>query len=268
MVLESINETRVDAFSEVLASDRSVFVTTSKVTDFTDLAIAMLESDPSARLKVLTDRQTITEVRRRFLTASHIADFVEAGSMQIRSEDRHLPSFLVTETDLTIVTGLDDSLLETFTGAESEFVDSTYEEIERRFDAAREVSLRAPAYSAMLEEIGEDLGEPMQTDVESMLDRALATREDESAIDPTRLTLLAGARNEVQLYELSRWGEDAGVASRSKYSREKTRLEDLGVIDTEKVQTGVGRPRQRLVLADEVDGADVGELLSLTESVL
>lgn len=219
-------------------------------------------------MSVLTDGDTISEVRRRFLTASHLADFVKEDTVCIRREDQHLPTFLVSATDLTAITGIDDSLLETFTRSNSAFVERTHQELERRFEAAREVALRAPAYSKMLEELGAELGDPMKTDVTSMLDQALVTREDESVIDPSRLTILAGARNEVQLYELSRWGEDVGLANRSKYSREKTRLEDLGVVDTEKVQTGVGRPRQRLVLADDFADTDVEELLSLTESVL
>lgn len=268
MVLEHINETRVDAFSGFLEPDRPVFVTTSNANDFTDLASAILEAEPSARVNVLTDSGTLNEVRRRFLTASHFAEFVDADVVRIRIQDRHLPSFLVTQTELTTITGIDDSLLATFSRDGSAFVERTYEEIERRFEAGGQVSLRAPAYSAMLEELGEELGESMRTDVTSMLEQALATRDDESDIDPTRLTILAGARNEVQLYELSRWGEDAGVASRSKYSREKTRLEDLGLVDTEKVPTGVGRPRQRLVLADDVADTGVAELLSLTESVI
>lgn len=268
MALERINDTRVDAFSTVLDADSRVFVTTSKVTDFSDLAFAMLETEPSARVDVLTDERTVSEVRRRFLTASHLADFVDADVLRIRTVDDRLPSFLVTETELTTITGIDDTLLVTFTRSDSAFVEETYGEIERRFEAEESVSLRAPAYSRMLEELGEALGDQMRADVTEMLDGALATCDDETDIDAARLSILAGARNEVQMYELSRWGEDAGVASRSKYSREKTRLEDLCVVDTEKINSGVGRPRQRLVLADDVDDADVGELLSLTESVL
>jgi hypothetical protein len=130
------------------------------------------------------------------------------------------------------------------------------------------VQLRAPAYSRVLEELGENLGESIQTDVESMLEHAVETRDRESGIDAVRLPILAGAKNEVQLYELSRWGGDTRVGSRSKFPREKNKLEDIGLIDTESINSGGGRPRQRLVLDDDVAATSVEELVSLTESVL
>lgn len=49
MVLKGVNDTRVDAFSRVLGSGEPIFVTTSRVSDFTDLAVAMLETEPRRR---------------------------------------------------------------------------------------------------------------------------------------------------------------------------------------------------------------------------
>lgn len=268
MVLDSISEKRVNAFSESLQSGQPLYITSSKVSDFTDLAVAMLEVEPPNQVNVLTDSKTIKDVRRRFLTASHIEDFVEQDQVEIRSLEQNLPTFILAGSELVTVTGIEDSLLETFTKTESPFVDDTLEEIKRKFEAGEIVPLRAPAYSNMLQDLGKELDDTMRTDVETMLEKAQVTRDDESDIDPVRISILAAAKNEVQMYELSRWGEYSGVASRSKYSREKTRLEDLGIIATEKVQTGVGRPRQRLVLADDVSETSIENLLSLTESIL
>lgn len=268
MVLEGRNGTRVDAFAGTLDSGGPVLVTSSRVTDFTDLAVAMLEQRPAGQVSVLTDGSTFAEVRRRFPTAAHLADFVEADLLRIRTGEQHLPTYLLTGSELAAVTGIDDSLLTTFAESGSAFVEDTHEEVQRRFEAAEDVSLRAPGYSRMLEALGEELDEAVREDLATMFERALEVRDDESDIDAVRLSILAGARNEVQMYDLSRWGEESGVASRSKYSREKTRLEDLGVVDTEKVDSGVGRPRQRLVLGDDVADADAGELVSRTGSVV
>lgn len=268
MVLEGINQTRVDAFADVLGAGSRVLVTTSAVGDLADLTVAMGEQESVEEVWVLTDEATVAEVQRRFLTAAQVVDFVERDRIRVRSGDERLPTLLATETELTTVTGIDDSLLAAFSRSESAFVEETYAEIERRFEAAEPVSLRAPGYSRMLASLGDELGASMRDDLASMLEVALATRDAESDVDPVRLSILAGAKNEVQMYELSRWGEATGVASRSKYSREKTQLEDLGVIDTEKVDSGVGRPRQRLVLADDVADADAAELVSITQSVI
>ena len=64
------------------------------------------------------------------------------------------------------------------------------------------------------------------------------------------ISLLIAAKNEVLLYDISKWGEDVGIASKATFSRTKSRLEESGVITTEKVPIDVGRPRLRLQLGD------------------
>jgi len=70
----------------------------------------------------------------------------------------------------------------------------------------------------------------------------------DDTLDEVDLTLLAAAKHGVQLYEISRWGEDTGLASKATFSRAKNRLEDGGMIATEKVPIDVGRLRLRLML--------------------
>jgi predicted transcriptional regulator len=83
------------------------------------------------------------------------------------------------------------------------------------------------------------------------------------------ISLLVAARNEVLLYDISKWGEDIGIASKATFSRTKTRLEDLGLIDTEKVPIDVGRPRLRLKLGDDrLREADADQLADVAQSLL
>jgi predicted transcriptional regulator len=71
------------------------------------------------------------------------------------------------------------------------------------------------------------------------------------------------------LYDLSKWGEDVGVASKATFSRVKTNLEEQGLLDTEKVPIDVGRPRLRLLLGDErLREADPEELPSVVREML
>ena len=74
------------------------------------------------------------------------------------------------------------------------------------------------------------------------------------------LCLLAAARNEQLLYDVSRWGEEVGLASKATFSRTKTALENAGLVGTEKVPIDVGRPRLRLTLAPELAGQPVDAL--------
>jgi hypothetical protein len=83
------------------------------------------------------------------------------------------------------------------------------------------------------------------------------------------ISLLVAARNNVQLYDISKWGEDVGLASKATFSRAKTTLEDKGLIDTESVAIDVGRPRLRLLLGDErLADADNDELATVAQSLL
>lgn len=64
------------------------------------------------------------------------------------------------------------------------------------------------------------------------------------------LFLAIAAYNEKLLYDISRFGEDLGIASAATFSRSKKALEDRDVLDTQKVPIDVGRPRQKLLLTD------------------
>ncbi|MFB6186598.1 MAG: DUF5821 family protein, partial [Halobacteriaceae archaeon] len=82
-------------------------------------------------------------------------------------------------------------------------------------------------------------------------------------------SLLVAAKNDVLLYNISKWGEDSGLASKATFSRTKSRLEEQGLIDTEKVPIDVGRPRLKLRLADpRLEEASPSELANVAQSVL
>ena len=59
------------------------------------------------------------------------------------------------------------------------------------------------------------------------------------------------------------------MASKATFSRTKTRLEERGLIETEKVPIDVGRPRLRLLLGEErLREADAEELASVARELL
>ncbi|RJX46853.1 hypothetical protein DP106_15410, partial [Halonotius pteroides] len=92
---------------------------------------------------------------------------------------------------------------------------------------------------------------------------------DGTGLDEVTVSLLVAARNGDLLYDISRWGEDVGIASKATFSRTKTRMEESGVIETEKVPIDVGRPRLRLRLGDErLDVDDESEFARVARSLL
>jgi hypothetical protein len=83
-------------------------------------------------------------------------------------------------------------------------------------------------------------------------------------LDEVAISLLVAAKHEVQLYDISKWGEDVGLASKATFSRTKTRLEDQGLLDTEKIPMDVSRPRLRLQLGNErLNEASTDQLASV-----
>jgi hypothetical protein len=120
-----------------------------------------------------------------------------------------------------------------------------------------------------METLATDIGPETAADFEAVLDSLDAARGNGNGLDEVTVSLLVAARNDELLYDISKWGEDIGLASKATFSRTKSRLEDSDLLDTEKVPIDVGRPRLRLMLGDESpEGADIDELASTAKEKL
>lgn len=271
MANDMVERARRERFEDLLSElTGSVLVTTATSEDVAGL-VAALEAGAADEVDVLVDEPTSKAIRESFLLASRVADLLQDGTLDVRVASPETPfSTLLVGADevrsLVSITG--GAVTELRSDADEETVEAVREEFQDLWDDAEEFAVRTPAYSAMLETLDDRLGEPMRADVEQVFEEAAGVRGDEDAVRPVELSLLLGAKNEVQFYELGLWGESEGVASRAKFSREKQALEEHGLIDTEKVPTDVGRPRQRLVLGEELEGMDALELTSAARSVL
>ena len=133
-------------------------------------------------------------------------------------------------------------------------------EICREYHETESFDLRTPAWG----KISETLVGTFNTDVED--DFRVAIQEwtktvDEQALDTAEIALLIAGTHELMLHDLSRWGEEFGVASKATFSRGKTALVGDGILTSEKVPIEIGRPRLRLMLTDEYAALSVAELL-------
>ncbi|EMA46501.1 hypothetical protein C448_06048, partial [Halococcus morrhuae DSM 1307] len=127
---------------------------------------------------------------------------------------------------------------------------------------------RTPAYSRVLETLADEFDSETEADFETVLE-SIADMDTDDWLNEVAVSLLVAAKHEQLLYDISHWGEDAGVASKATFSRTKTRLEDQGLLETEKVPIDVGRPRLRLLLGDErLREADAEELASVANEML
>jgi hypothetical protein len=221
------------------------------------------------RLQLLANERVLKDAMDDFIVASNAADLVESGTLSMRTTDDPAENaLLVTENAVLAIVTAGDRVAALSTDEES-FVAAAADVYERRFEAADEYRLRTPPISRVRETLSEEIGEEARADFDSVLSSLQTARGDGDGLDEVTISLLVAAKNEALLYDISKWGEDVGVASKATFSRTKTKLEDLGLIVTEKVPIDVGRPRLRLKLGDDrLRDADADQLASVANSLL
>ncbi|EMA51130.1 transcriptional regulator TbsP [Halococcus thailandensis] len=226
-----------------------------------------LDSPPTVRL--LAFDSTLKDVLDDFLVASTAADLIDEGTLSLGTiEEAGTGQLIVTDdTVVSLVTagqrvaalGTDDE----------EFVANANERSEERWDASSSYSLRTPPLSRIRETMAEAFDPGVRDDFDAVLASLDTARGDGNGLDEVTISLLVAAKNEELLYDISKWGEDTGVASKATFSRTKTRLEEMGLLDTTKVPIDVGRPRLRLLLGDErLSEADADELAAVATGIL
>jgi hypothetical protein len=221
----------------------------------------------SPTVRILAHESSAKWLRNDFVLASTTADTIAAGNLSLRTANSLLRNrLMVTSEAVATIVSAGDQIARLVT-TDNDFVKSAREKWSEEWDSAAEFSLRTPPRSAVHESLAAEIGEEVDADFRAMLDSVDSTRGEE-ALNVVQISLLAAAKNEIQLFEISTWGEDSGVASRATFSRMKTQFEEGGVITTEKIPIDVGRPRLRLLLADELRGIDAGDLVEQARKVI
>jgi hypothetical protein len=229
--------------------------------------IEALDSE-SPPVSLLADSAALKDVLDDFLVASRAATHVESGGLDIRRYDRGTNAVIVTDDAVVAVVRGADRVAGLVTD-DGDFVADANARFSSAWENAEPYTLRTPSIDRVRETLEAELGEATADDFDAVLSSLDAARGDGEGIDEVTASLLVAAKNEDLLYDVSRWGEDVGIASKATFSRTKTRMEEQGLIDTEKVPIDVGRPRLRLRLADDrLREADVDRLADVAASML
>jgi len=229
--------------------------------------VQSLEAPPEVQLLATTT--PLKAVMGDFLVASEVANLVATGVLSIRVlEDGSGSSVLVSDESVTALVYGDEQVAGLVTDDDA-FVGDVRSRYDRQWEASEEFSLRTPPLSRVRETLAAEVGTETAADFDAVLESLDAARGDGDGLDEVTVSLLAAARNGELLYDISKWGEDVGLASKATFSRTKTELEKAGVVATEKVPIEVGRPRLRLRLGDDrLRSADRDEFGALAELVL
>jgi hypothetical protein len=248
-----------DVTGEVLAIGPSTAVIDGLVTVLT-------EHDDAPTVRLLATESVLKDAVDEFTDASIIADLVADETLVLRTTTERLdgPLLLTDERVISLVTTHERTA--GLATDDTSFVDAAREEYTDRWADAEPFTLRTPPLSRVQESLEREFGTELAADFERM---RIALAETDGDFDEVDISLLAAARNEALLYDISTWGEGVGVASRATFSRKKTRLEEGGLIDTEKVPIDVGRPRLRLLLGDDrLREIEADEVVSVAAELL
>jgi len=231
--------------------------------------VATAYEDDLPTIKLLAAERVLKDVMDDFIIASNAADLVEAGALALRTtEEPPENSLLVTGDRVVALVTAGDTVGGLVTD-DDDFVGTAADAYRAAWEGADEFTLRTPPLSRVKASLQEEIGPDAEGDFEAVLASLDTARGDGQGLDEVTISLLVAARNEELLYDISKWGEDVGIASKATFSRTKTKLEDMGIIDTEKVPIDVGRPRLRLKLGDErLAEADTDQLAGVATSIL
>lgn len=210
-------------------------------------AARQVETPPA--LRVIAPGTRLRSFRSSFRVAARTAELTDAGQLTLRSHELEPSTALVTTETAVYVPLAVGSARSITTVDDPSFHEEAYAWSVERWEAGESFSLRTPPLAAIRQTLRGEFGAPMR----ESFDAALTTldRGDEEAFDPVMAVVVVAAHHECLHYDLSRWGERVGFASKATFSRKKKKLERLGVVETEKVSVERGRPRQRLLMTDE-----------------
>lgn len=226
------------------------------------------ELDTMPTIHVIATEETLRTARNRFTLGSRLADLVGMGHLKLRSSSS-VPETTVLVDDERVYSPVEiGDRSAAFVETGESIVADAHDAAASAWESAEPFSLRTPARATVRETLTAEFDETVQSDFETVVESIEGGRSTRE-LDEVIVSLLVAAKHELLLYDVSRWGEDVGLASKATFSRRKTDLEEMGVLETEKSPTDVGRPRQRLRLIDDkLREADGESLAVVAQNVL
>jgi DNA-binding Lrp family transcriptional regulator len=225
--------------------------------------VEYLWADDAVHFDVVISENDTRDVRVDFPLNARVAELVAQDRLSIYASE---------ETPLSTII-LDGPQLYTLVrfGRTEQFAKSSNKDLQIRVnkefvritESAESVEPDILPWSELLDQLEQIVDSDTRHEFERLIEAARI--ENLGALDHISVALVAAAHSGALLNDLSTWAEKVGLASKATFSRRKKKLEDAGIIYTEKVPIDVGRPKQRLRLSEAVSEVEVrGEELDIT----
>lgn len=233
-----------------------------------EVTIPAIESADDVSVRLLAGERVLKDILDDFIVGSTAADLIDEERLALRTFDGPTNTLIVSDEAVTAVVSAGGKVAGLVTD-DTEFVSAAREQYESEWESSESFKLRTPPISRVRSTLSDEIGSGVADDFDGVLTSLETARGNGDGLDEVTISLLVAAKNEELLYDISKWGEDVGIASKATFSRTKTRLEEMGLVDTEKVPIDVGRPRLRLVLGDErLQGTSSDDLANVAQSLL
>lgn len=267
MTAEFLERPLPDLLDEVVAGvDEPVLFVNPSQPMLCSLVEYGVENDSFPSMCLLAEEWTLKETVNEFRIASRAADLVADELLEIKYVDDPPKSSLLLDGS-TMVAFVDGG--EPYGALRTDarpFVATLFDSLWDDWNHAEDFALHTPPISRIERTLEERLGTDRREDFTAILSEL---EQSDGVVDEVVISLLVAAKNDDLLYDISKWGEDIGLASKATFSRKKTELEKAGIIDTDKEPIDVGRPRLRLKLADaSLRGASADRLVDTVDAVL
>lgn len=221
---------------------------------------------PSVR--VLAGKTTLRRFGRDFEAAATASELAADDRLAVRADETTEGTTVFATPEAVFVPVIVGDVDTAVAARRASFAADVFDTCRQAWETREPFRLTTPSLSTVRETLTAEFGRAAAADFEAALstvDRA----PEPTAFDPVSAVVLVAARHEQLHYDLTRWGDDVGLASKATFSRKKTRLEDLGVVTTETESVPTGRPRQRLSLTDQYEReAEESGIDSLVAAVL
>lgn len=239
---------------------------------FVTSCIDVLQStDAEIEIRWLCTSETLKTLEENFVVAAKLSELIADGqfSVRTRTQTESDTSTLLLNPERTVqllgITG-DDTVEIVLT--DDEITDRLWQTHQQRWEIGLPETVDVPPYTQLLTIVEEKLGPAVSEDIATAY-TALETRSSNTSLEPVTVGLLVSAKHDVLLRDVVEWAETSTLATQGTVSKLKQRLEDGGVVTTESENIGVGRPRQRLDLADEsLQALPADELVANVQCVL
>lgn len=273
-----MNSVGIDAYSECISEkvvgssvDRWRIVTSDL--EFLSAFVEVLtESTPSEKsLELLCGSNVLKELEYDFLLSTKANDLVAGDVLSIRErgdDEEHTPTQLTNPERSVVVVPVGGKEGVTLEFDESAAAERLWEKHQSSWDLGLPYTFDSPPYSRMLAIADNILGSDLRADLDLAYGTVESRGPDERP-EPLAIALLVGAKHESLFADVVEWAEKTDLATQSMVSKTKGKLESIGLVGTESESVGVGRPRQRLKLADDqLASSPADELLAHAQTVL